>query len=231
MNREEETTSSHGVWRYAISHTTGQPPSVLVAVVATEIWDRSFVFNRRNTLRWLQFTAKSIFLVEVINGKGRGKLGHVVQIHVCVCRKRNSNVPFLHPVADPGEGPTPTPIFLDQTEVRRAEKFFLETGPPLSRALDDRPHPLPPPYLKAWIRTFYTNGLCWYFACPMWNNPPYWRKNNMSNSIPPKRKENRREILHLVPIQRHIFLISRDGTDFKRFTITQNSKITIFFGW
>ena len=37
MNREEETTSSHGVWRYAISHTTGQAPSVLVAVVATEI--------------------------------------------------------------------------------------------------------------------------------------------------------------------------------------------------
>ena len=36
-NREEETTSSHGVWRYAISHTKGQPPSVLVAVVATEI--------------------------------------------------------------------------------------------------------------------------------------------------------------------------------------------------
>ena len=37
MNREEETTSSHGVWPTQFGHTTGQPPSVLVAVVATEI--------------------------------------------------------------------------------------------------------------------------------------------------------------------------------------------------
>ena len=42
------------------------------------------------------------------------------------------------------------PLFLDQTEARRAQKNFFETGPLLSKGLDDR---LPPsPYLKAWIR-------------------------------------------------------------------------------
>ena len=38
-------------------------------------------------------------------------------------------------------------LFLDQTEARRAEKFFLETVSALSKGLDDRPHP----YLKVWI--------------------------------------------------------------------------------
>ena len=35
-------------------------------------------------------------------------------------------------VADPGEGPgLPPPLFLDQTNVQRAEKcFFFATGPP-----------------------------------------------------------------------------------------------------
>ena len=42
-----------------------------------------------------------------------------------------------NPVADPGEGPrepappSPPPLFLDQTEARRAEKILLETGPSL----------------------------------------------------------------------------------------------------
>ena len=42
-------------------------------------------------------------------------------------------------MADPGEGP---PLFLDQTEARRAEKGFLRLPPPptLSQGLDDRPH-------------------------------------------------------------------------------------------
>ena len=36
-------------------------------------------------------------------------------------------------VADPGEVPAPPPpIFLSQTEVRRAEKKILRPGPPLS---------------------------------------------------------------------------------------------------
>ena len=43
----------------------------------------------------------------------------------------------MYPVVDPGEGP---PLFLVQTEARRAEKCFLETPPPaLSNGLDDRP--------------------------------------------------------------------------------------------
>ena len=42
-------------------------------------------------------------------------------------------------VADPGVGPGgPPPLFLDQTEARRAEKkFFWETGPP--------------PFLRVWM--------------------------------------------------------------------------------
>ena len=52
-------------------------------------------------------------------------------------------------VADPEEGPGGPcpPLFLDQTEARRAEKNFLETPPPLPKGLDD----FPPPYLKVWI--------------------------------------------------------------------------------
>ena len=44
-------------------------------------------------------------------------------------------------VVDPGEGrggPGPPPLFLDQIEARRAEKYIFETGAP--------------PYLKVWIR-------------------------------------------------------------------------------
>ena len=32
-------------------------------------------------------------------------------------------------VADPGDGPAPPLLFLDQTEARRAENILLETGP------------------------------------------------------------------------------------------------------
>jgi len=44
-------------------------------------------------------------------------------------------------VADPGEGPggPASPLFLDQTEARRAEKMFLETA-----------HP-PTPYHRVWM--------------------------------------------------------------------------------
>ena len=36
------------------------------------------------------------------------------------------------------------PLVLDQTEARGAEKMFLESSPPLSKGLDDRPTPPPP---------------------------------------------------------------------------------------
>ena len=39
------------------------------------------------------------------------------------------------------------PLFLDQTEARRAPPKILETAPPLSQGLDD----CPPPYLTVWI--------------------------------------------------------------------------------
>ena len=39
----------------------------------------------------------------------------------------------------------PPPLFFDQNEARRAEKFFLETGLP--------------PYLNVWIRHWGCNGL------------------------------------------------------------------------
>ena len=54
----------------------------------------------------------------------------------------------------PGGPPhPPLPLRLDQTEARRAEKFFLSPGPSI---LGDRSPPPParppPPYLKVWIR-------------------------------------------------------------------------------
>ena len=36
-------------------------------------------------------------------------------------------------------GGPPPPLFLDQTEARRAQKNVLKTVPPLSQGLDDRP--------------------------------------------------------------------------------------------
>ena len=35
-----------------------------------------------------------------------------------------------------------SPLFLNQSEARRTENFFLRSGPPLSQGLDDRPPPL-----------------------------------------------------------------------------------------
>ena len=54
-------------------------------------------------------------------------------------------------VADPGEGPggaRPPPLFLDQTEARRAEKIFWGApGPPYLRVWMTAPAF----YLKVWI--------------------------------------------------------------------------------
>ena len=58
-------------------------------------------------------------------------------------------------MADPKEGPggAGSPIILDQTETRRAEKKFLETcTPPFLRIWMIAP---PPSYLKVWIRHCY----------------------------------------------------------------------------
>ena len=41
------------------------------------------------------------------------------------------------------QGARPPPLFFDQTEARRAEKFHLETALSLSKGLDDRPPPSP----------------------------------------------------------------------------------------
>ena len=47
---------------------------------------------------------------------------------------------------EPEGGGPDTPLFLDQTEARTAEKHFLRRRPPLlSQDLDDRPLPLLPP--------------------------------------------------------------------------------------
>ena len=48
-------------------------------------------------------------------------------------------------MADPGEGPGGgrAPLFLNQTEARRAQKMFLETAPSFSKGLDARA-PSPP---------------------------------------------------------------------------------------
>ena len=67
------------------------------------------------------------------------------------------------------EGP---PLILDETEARRAEKFFWDC-PLLSQGLDDPPSP-PPPYLKVWIRLClhpilsgepHPENLNWHVVC------------------------------------------------------------------
>ena len=54
------------------------------------------------------------------------------------------------------------PLFLDQTEARRAEKISLGAclpPAPLSKGLDD---PLPSSYLKVWIRVFVWTDQGWF---------------------------------------------------------------------
>ena len=69
------------------------------------------------------------------------------------CEQVLSNLPrWWIQRRDPGSPHGSPPIFLDQTEARRTEKFFWRPGLPLSKGLDDRPPPPPPAYLKVWIR-------------------------------------------------------------------------------
>ena len=63
-------------------------------------------------------------------------------------------------MADPGNGPGgAAPLFLNQTDARRAEKKFLgDRATPLSKGLVDRlPSPPPSLYLKVWIRHWTFN--------------------------------------------------------------------------
>ena len=45
------------------------------------------------------------------------------------------------------------PLFLDQTEARRAEKNFFKTAPPL-------PTPTPTPYLRVWMNPYLKIWIC-----------------------------------------------------------------------
>ena len=46
------------------------------------------------------------------------------------------------PVANPGEAGGSPPLFLDETEVRRAKKIIFGDRSPLSKGMDDPPPPL-----------------------------------------------------------------------------------------
>ena len=63
-------------------------------------------------------------------------------VTICVMLSFCLRANFLPEISgEPGEGPG-SPLFLDQTEARRAEKSFLRPPPPLSQGLYDRA-PLP----------------------------------------------------------------------------------------
>ena len=82
----------------------------------------------------------------------------------------------FYPVADLGEGPRapgPPPLFLYQTETRRAEKNFLETRhPPCLRVWVTAPPPLLSEYLdppllslsKPKTTTYGLNSFCYFSA-------------------------------------------------------------------
>ena len=63
-------------------------------------------------------------------------------------RALGQRFPGWFAVGDPGEGPGGPapypPLFLDETEARRVEKNFLETGPPPYLRVWMTPFPLPP---------------------------------------------------------------------------------------
>ena len=80
-----------------------------------------------------------------MEGKGKREEGRKTEM------KKWREVPGA--AADPGEGPGrpgPAPLTLDQTEARRAEKKFFETGrPPYLRVWMT---PTPTPISEVWIR-------------------------------------------------------------------------------
>ena len=83
---------------------------------------------------------------------GKAIVTPLVQVRVCSLVLRTSPLPSGGSRGENrGAGP---PLFLDQTEARRAGKYFFRDCLPSSslfQGLDDRPPPLPP-YLKVCFR-------------------------------------------------------------------------------
>ena len=96
---------------------------------------------------WCQGESINYYWVYACSGSG---LASDCEIEGTVCRDQ-----WQIQGRDPGVRPS---LFLDQTEVRRAGKNFLETAPRppyLSFWMTNPPTNSPPPpssYLKAWIR-------------------------------------------------------------------------------
>ena len=84
---------------------------------------------------------------------GKAIVTPLVQVRVCSLVLRTSTLPSGGSRGENRGGRAP--LFLDQTEARRAGKYFFRDCPPpsssLFQGLDDRPPPLPP-YLKVWFR-------------------------------------------------------------------------------
>ena len=83
---------------------------------------------------------------------GKAIVTPLVQVRVCYLVLRTSPLPSKG--SRGGNRGTGPPYFLDQTEARRAGKYFFRDCPPSSslfQGLDDRPPPLPP-YLKVCFR-------------------------------------------------------------------------------
>ena len=91
---------------------------------------------------------------------------------------------FQKPVADPGEGPAPLPLFVDQTETRRTKKIFFGDCPHPYLRVWMAAFPLPP-YLKVLIRhwkllsyTFFggnvVRGLVHFFSVPLTFTLHWW---------------------------------------------------------
>ena len=84
---------------------------------------------------------------------GKAIVTPLVQVRVRYLVLRTSPLPSKG--SRGGNRGTGPPYFLDQTEARRAGKYFFRDCPPSSslfQGLDDRPPPPLPPYLKVCFR-------------------------------------------------------------------------------
>ena len=124
-------------------------------------WQAEYAFIENRSL----FFGKSEFVFFENRGLIFGNRSlSFLKIGVCFLKIRvlapDSELPFCSwvrtkSVADPGKGPgnlpLPPPLFLDQTEARRAEKKLFEDHPPPYLRVWMTP---PPPYLKVFIPVF-----------------------------------------------------------------------------